>query len=138
MRKHLLALAAIASLLSLSGGEALAQSSQPASGWTQTGVAINIATATTTQLVAASSTKWIYVSHWDLFVGGSGNWQFAYGPNSSTLTYITGPYNFTAQTGAVVGDGAGVILPPIPPGNALYAVTSAAVQYSGSLTYSQF
>lgn len=103
-------------------------------------VPINISTAATTQLVAASGVMKINVSHFDVIAGGAGTIQFVYGTGAlcaTGQTILTGAYPLTAQAGLVVGVGLGSVL-VIPAGNALCAVTVGAVQYSGSLTYAQF
>lgn len=103
-------------------------------------VPINISTNATTQLVAASSGQGIYVSHWDVIAGGTGGIQLEYGTGASCgtgTTAITGSYPLTAQNGLAAGNGTGAIL-FVPAGNALCAVTTAAVQMSGSLSYTQY
>lgn len=103
----------------------------------QPSVPINISTAATTTLVAGSAGKTIQVTHWDVVAGGTGNFQLEYGAGGCTgLTAITGPYNLAAQAGLSVGNGAASVL-TLPAGKDLCAVTSAAVQYSGSVTYKQ-
>jgi hypothetical protein len=103
-------------------------------------VAINVSTATTTQLVALSGSTVIYVTSYDVIAGGTGNITFVYGTgvNCGTgTTSLTGPYNLTAQAGISKGSGIGTIL-KVPSGNALCVTTSAAVQMSGSVSYQQF
>lgn len=102
--------------------------------------AINVSTATTTQLVALSSGKKIYVSSFDVVAGGTGNITFVYGTGSNCgtgTTSLTGAYNLTAQNGIAKGNGLGAVL-VVPASNALCVTTSAAVQMSGSVAYSQF
>jgi len=102
-------------------------------------VPINIATAATTQLVAAVSGSAIYVTSWDIIAGGAGNFQLVYGTGALCATgqvALTGAYPLTAQNGIAKGSGAGAVL-KIPVSNALCAVTSAAVQMSGSVSYLQ-
>lgn len=103
-------------------------------------VAINVSTATTTQLVALSGVTLIRVTSFDVIAGGTGNITFVYGTgiNCGTgTTSLTGPYNLTAQAGISKGSGIGTIL-KVPSGNALCVTTSAAVQMSGSVSYQQF
>ena len=103
-------------------------------------VPINISTATTTQLVTAVAGKAIYVTAWDVIAAGTTNFTFEYGTGSncaSGTTALTGPYSLVAQFGAAKGSGLGPVL-VVPAGNALCAVSSAAVQVSGSLAYTQF
>lgn len=103
-------------------------------------VAINVSTATTTQLVALSGATLIYVTSYDVIAGGTGNATFVYGTGTNCgtgTTSLTGPYPLTAQAGIAKGAGIGTVL-RVPSGNALCITTSAAVQYSGSLSYQQF
>jgi hypothetical protein len=103
-------------------------------------IPINISTATTTQLVAAAGGKAIYVSAWDVMAGGTGNITLEYGTGSNCgtgTTALTGAYPLTAQQGIAKGNGLGPVL-IVPAGDALCALTSAAVQMSGSLAYTQF
>lgn len=113
----------------------------PSSGkGTPSSVPINISTATTTQLVAASGSAAIYVTSYDVVAGGTGNFTLEYGAGSNCgtgTTPLTGPYPLTAQSGIAKGSGIAAIL-KVPAGNALCALTSAAVQMSGSLSYQQF
>ena len=103
-------------------------------------VAINVSSATTTQLVALSGSTKIYVTSFDAIAGGTGNITFVYGTGSSCgtgTTSLTGAYNLTAQAGIAKGNGLGPVL-VVPAGNALCVTTSAAVQMSGSVAYTQF
>jgi hypothetical protein len=103
-------------------------------------VAINVSTATTTQLVALSGSTVIYVTSYDVIAGGTGNITFVYGTGASCgtgTTSLTGAYPLTAQAGIAKGSGIGTIL-KVPAGNALCITTSAAVQMSGSVSYRQF
>jgi hypothetical protein len=103
-------------------------------------VPISISTATTTQLVALSAGKAIYVNAWDVIAGGTGNITLEYGTGSNCgtgTTALTGAYPLTAQQGIAKGNGLGPVL-VVPAGNALCALTSAAIQMSGSLAYTQF
>ena len=103
-------------------------------------VPINISTATTTQLVAAVAGKAIYVTAWDVIAAGTGNITLEYGTGSNCsvgATALTGAYGLAAQFGIAKGNGLGPVL-VVPAGNALCAVTSATVQMSGSVSYTQF
>lgn len=105
-----------------------------------TSAPINISTATTTQLVPLSGSTKIYVTAWDVIAGGSGNITLEYGTGSNCgtgTTPLTGAYPLTAQAGISKGDGTAPVL-VVPSGNALCALTSAAVQMSGSVTTQQF
>lgn len=101
---------------------------------------INVSTATTTQIVALSSTKKIYVTSYDVVAAGTGNITFVYGTGTNCATgttSLTGAYNLTAQSGIAKGSGIGPVL-VIPASNALCVTTSAGVQMSGSVAYTQF
>lgn len=101
---------------------------------------ISVSTATTTQLVALSGSTKIYVTSFDVIAGGTGNFKFVYGTGASCgtgTTDLTGNYNLTAQAGIAKGSGLGPVL-VVPAGNALCVTTSAAVQMSGSVSYTQF
>lgn len=103
-------------------------------------VKIDVSTATTTQLVALSGSTRIYITHWDVIAGGTGNIKLVYGTGASCgsgTTDITGNYNLTAQAGISVGGGLGPAI-VVPAGQALCVTTSAAVQMSGVVTYTQF
>jgi hypothetical protein len=103
-------------------------------------VAINVSTATTTQLVAISGSTKVYVTSFDVIAGGTGNITFVYGTGASCgtgTTSLTGAYNLVAQAGIAKGDGSGAIL-VTPSGQALCVTTSAAVQMSGSVSFQQF
>ena len=103
-------------------------------------VAINVSTATTTQLVAISGSLAIYVDSYDVIAGGAGNITFEYGTGSNCgtgTTALTGAYPLIAQAGISKGSGSGTVL-KVPAGNALCVLTSAAVQMSGSVSFQQF
>lgn len=101
---------------------------------------INISTATTTQLLALSGGKAIYVTVYSVVAGGTGNITFEYGTGSTCsvgTTTLTGAIPLVAQSGIAQGNGDGAVF-VIPAGNAFCALTSQAVQMSGSFSYSQF
>jgi hypothetical protein len=108
---------------------------------------IAISTATTTQLIAApaglspgGAAQAIHVTHMDVVAAGTGNIQFVYGTGTNCGTgqgNLTGNYNLTAQAGLSPGSGIGVIW-TVPAGNAVCAITSAAVGMAGSIAYRVF
>jgi hypothetical protein len=113
---------------------------QPVVPLTQQTAPITITTATTTQLVPAIAGRSIYVTALSVIAAGTGNIQFVYGTGVNCGTgqgNLTGNYNLVAQAGLVLGSGSGIVL-VVPQGNALCAVTSAAVGMPGSLAYAQF
>lgn len=102
--------------------------------------AINISTATTTQLVALSGSTKIYVTAYNFEAAGTDAVTLEYGTGSNCgtgTTILTGAYNLTAQSGISFGSGLGPVL-VVPAGNALCALTTAAVQLSGAVAYTQF
>jgi len=88
--------------------------SDPSSGkGTPSSVAINVSTATTTQLVAISGSAKIYVTSFDVIAGGTGNITFVYGTGSNCgtgTTSLTGGYNLIAQAGIAKGSGVAAVL----------------------------
>lgn len=107
---------------------------------TSASVPINVATATTTQLVALAAGKAIYVTAWDVVAGGADTVTLEYGSGSSCgtgTTALTGGYPLLTGGGIAKGTGLGPLF-IIPAGKALCIVTSAAVQASGSVSYAQF
>lgn len=102
--------------------------------------AINISTATTTELIALDANKTIYVTSWDVMAGGTGTFQLVFGSGTACgtgTTNLTGAYPLVAQAGIAKGNGLGIVL-AIPKGKALCAVTNANIQYSGSVSFVQF
>lgn len=103
-------------------------------------VAIDIAAATTTELVALTTGKTIFVTSWDVMAAGTGNFTLVYGTGTACgtgTTSLTGAYPLIAQAGISKGNGTGVVL-ALPIGNALCATTSTTVQFSGSVSYVKF
>jgi hypothetical protein len=101
---------------------------------------INVSTATTTQLVALSSGKAIYITHWDVVVAGADNVTLEYGTGSNCgtgTTALTGAYNLPANGGVSAGVGLSPVI-IVPAGDALCILTSAAAQASGVVSYTQF
>lgn len=101
-----------------------------------TSASINVSTATTTQIVALSSGKRIYVSGGVVMAGGTGNITFEYGTGTACATGTTvlgGAMPLVANVGFIIPDKTYVV----PSGNALCVLTSAAVQYSGTVGYVQ-
>jgi len=101
--------------------------------------AINVSSATTTVLVAASGSLAIYVQHFDFMAAAADNVTLEYGTGASCgtgTTVLTGAYPASANGGISAGAGTAPIL-FVPASNALCIVTSAATQLSGSITYAQ-
>jgi hypothetical protein len=106
---------------------------------------IQITTATTTQLIAAPAglepnggLQAIYVMAINLVGTGAGNIQFVFGTGSNCGTgqgNLTGNYHLIAGTVVPIGDGGFGPVLILPAGNALCAVTSAAIEIDGSVAY---
>ncbi len=103
-------------------------------------VAINTATAGTTQLVALTAGQTIYVCGWDFIANGTVTVKFVSGTGTACGTGtadLTGPYPLTAQAGLARGGGLGTIARAAV-GTALCINLSAAVQVSGMVSYTKF
>lgn len=150
MKKILLALAALfisaSSLYAQPGPQSLCYTTNgtncvPA---VQASNSVSIAsnTASTFELVAASTGKAIYVTSFNVDVNGTETVQFKYGTGTncgSGTTVLTGVYSLTVGTNVVtVGNGLGVVL-YVPQGNALcYTTTAGTTVVAGSVSYAQF
>lgn len=105
-----------------------------------TTAAINVSTATTTQLVALASSQQIRVTGLTVVAGGTGNITFVYGTGSNCgtgTTSLSGAIPLVANVGFTMGAGLGPVL-IVPASQALCITTSAAVQMSGWITYAQY
>ena len=104
-----------------------------------TTVAINDSSSGETQIIAASGTNSIYVTHYHLFANGTTTAQWDVGTGgtcgSSTAT-IDGPMSFIAQTGISAGTGLGAVL-IVPASDALCLNLGSSVQVGGSISYQQ-
>lgn len=111
-------------------------------------VAINITSAATTQLVAISGTKSIYVCHFDMTISEvittPNTLQFEYGTSTTCvgankLTGLYGDKGITAGAPIVVSAGYGGTIFAVPSANGLCALTAigAAGSFQGILTYVQ-
>lgn len=101
---------------------------------------ISISTNTTTQVVALSSGKKIYVTNFNLHSAGTTTAKLVYGTGSNCgtgTTDLTDLYDLTASDGMVVGNGLGAVL-IVPASNALCVFDSGAIHVGGSLAYTQF
>src|ERR1700690_4401753 len=75
-------------------------------------VPINVAAATTTQLVALVAGQAIYVTSWDAMAAGTNNVTLVYGTGTACGTAqvtLTGAYPFIAQAGISKGNGSGIV-----------------------------
>lgn len=103
-------------------------------------IPISASSSGTTQLVALSSGKKIYVIGWDVIAGGTGTVQLQYGTGTNCATgtnNLTGAYPLTAQAGLAIQGGIGPAI-VVPAGNALCIALGSSVQMSGRLAYTQF
>jgi hypothetical protein len=103
-------------------------------------VPIEISTATTTQLVALTSGQRVRITSLSVIAGGTGTFRFVYGTGTNCgtgTTNITGAFPLVANVGLTLGGGVGSVL-VAPAGQAVCAVTSAAVTYDGHITYAKY
>lgn len=103
-------------------------------------VPINVSSATTTELVALSTGKRVYITSWDGIANGTVNVTLVYGTGTACATgqvALTGTYRFIAQAGIAKGNGTGIVL-SVPVSQAVCIITSASPNFSGSLSYVQF
>lgn len=101
---------------------------------------VSISTNTTTQIVALSSGKKIYVTNFNLHAAGTTTTKLVYGTGTNCgtgTTDLTDVYDFTAADGMVVGNGLGPVL-VVPASNALCVANTAAIHVGGSIAYTQF
>ena len=103
-------------------------------------VVYDAATSGSTQLVALSSGKTIYVCGFVLFSAGTTNVKLNYGTGTACgtgTTALTPAFQFTAQTGAAYGSSEGYVAKTAA-SNALCINSSAAVAVQALVTYAQF
>jgi hypothetical protein len=110
--------------------------------------AVNMSTATTTQIVAISGTGGrTYICAIDLVTGGADNVALISGSGSNCASNQAGlaggttaasGWNFAANGGIAKGSGLGMVFKTATTNNEICLVTSAAVQLSGSITWTQF
>lgn len=94
-----------------------------------------------TQLIAASGTTQIIISHLHIVLNGAGTFQLVTGTGSNCgtgTTYLEGsaghPLSFAANGGMALGDGTGVIYAGVA-GGAICVITTGAVDTSGLAAY---
>jgi hypothetical protein len=101
---------------------------------------VSVSTNTTTQVVALSSGKKIYVTNFNLHSAGATTtkWVYGTGTNCGTgTTDLTDLYDFAASDGIISGGGLGPVL-VVPASNALCITNTASVHVGGSIAYTQF
>jgi hypothetical protein len=99
-----------------------------------------MSTATTTELVALTSGKKVYVTAWDATANGTTTFKLVAGTGTNCgtgTTNLTAAYDWAAQSGLTKGSGLGPVL-VAPVGNAVCGVNSAAIHVAGSLAYTKF
>jgi hypothetical protein len=110
--------------------------------------AINMSTATTTQIIAISGTSGrTYICSMNLVVAGADNVALISGSGTNCASNQAGlagsttagsGWNLAANGGLTMGSGLGMIIKTTTTNNEICLVTSAAVQVSGSIAYTQF
>ena len=105
------------------------------------GTSSGITSATTTQIIALTSGKSIYVTHYEIHNGAAANaiyWVYGTGTNCGTgTTTLTGLVSLAANDGSNGGGGLGAVL-TVPASQALCIVTSSAGPLGGHLQYTVF
>lgn len=102
--------------------------------------AISTASATTVELLPLVANKNIYVTSFNIVSAGTTTYKFVYGTGTACgtgTTDLTGAYTLIANGYVSSGNGLGIVL-LVPPGNALCATNSQAIQISGSFAYAQY
>lgn len=105
-----------------------------------TTVALNMTTATTTEIVALTSGRKVRVCSYAVEAAGAttATWKYGTGSNCGTGTTSLGAgWEFTAQTGMARGAGLGEILQTIA-SNALCLTNSAAVNLHAEISYTVY
>ena len=105
---------------------------------TVTTTPINDSASGETQIIAASGSNYIYVTHYHLFSSGTTTAQWDVGTASncgSNTATIDGPMSFIAQTGISAGSGLGAVL-VIPAGDALCLnLGTGSIQVGGTVDW---
>lgn len=104
-------------------------------------IAINgLAAGGPTQIVAASTGKWIYITSFDFVSTAAATVQLVYGTGTNCATgttNLTGAYGMSTFTVITKGNGlSGVLF--VPSGNALCITVTGTGPVNGSLSYAQF
>jgi hypothetical protein len=105
-----------------------------------TTVAVELTSATTTQMVALASSQKIYVGSFSLISSGAANVKWVYGTGSNCgtgTTDLTKSWPLAANVGLAMGGGIGAVL-IVPASQALCLVSDAAVNVRGHATYTQY
>jgi hypothetical protein len=122
------------------------QNPDPCFANAKTFVTINISTATTTQLVAASASNSNYICSLNLVAGAADNVALIEDDTAACASPTAGMaggttaasgWNFAANGGLVAGTGQGTVFKTAATNRYTCLVTSAATQLSGSMSYVQ-
>lgn len=110
--------------------------------------AINMSTATTTQIIAISGTGGrTYICSLNIVVGAADNVALVSGSGTNCASNLAGlaggttaasGWNFAANGGIALGSGMGMVIKTTTTNNEVCLVTSASAQVSGTITYTQF
>lgn len=110
--------------------------------------AVNMVTATTTQIIAISGTGGrTYICSINLVTAATNNVALVSGSGTNCASNLAGlaggttaatGWNFAANGGLTLGNGLGMVLKTVTTNNEVCLVTSAATQLSGSITWTQF
>lgn len=110
--------------------------------------AVNMSTATTTQIVAISGSGGrTYICAIDLVTNAANNVALISGSGSNCASNQAGlaggvtaasGWNFTTNGGIAAGSGLGMLFKSVTTNNEICLVTSAATQLSGSISWTQF
>lgn len=120
------------------------RSGDPCAGGTTTPVAFSFSTATTTQLIAASSGNYARICSINIVVAGADNVALVEDDTSACASPTAGMaggttagtgWNFAANGGLTLGNGAGTVIKTAATNRYVCLISSAAVQASGSITY---
>ena len=101
--------------------------------------AISLSGAASTQLVAGTASKQIWVTSWNVMSAGTATFTLGYATSGgcASPTALTGAYPLTAQAGIATGSGLGSLY-TLPAGYDLCGTDSASVQMSGSISYVKY
>lgn len=110
--------------------------------------AVNMSTATTTQIIAISGTGGrTYICSINLVTAAANNVALVSGSGTNCASNLAGlaggttaasGWNFAANGGLTLGNGLGMVIKTVTTNNEVCLVTSAATQLSGTITWTQF
>jgi hypothetical protein len=125
-------------------GAEIQATTEPCDGVAKTSVPFSIASATTTQLVAASASNKVYICSMDIVVAAANNVALVEDNDASCaspsaglaggVTAATG-WNFAANGGLTKGSGVGAVFQTAAVNRYVCLMTSGTAQTSGSIQY---